>query len=135
MSGQEITAEMKEIVILLKEHFDAERKTAKLVSTKTATLRVAKALGLGEATVTRIMAEKNKPKESLEIKKRGKPPYKVSNHLEPVIRDFRREKNLKGQKVSTEELREHLKQEYQTEIPSTTADTKKVGVCIWSRRT
>jgi len=49
--GKEITAEMKEIVRLLKEHFDVERKTAKFVSTKNATLRVAKALGIGEATV------------------------------------------------------------------------------------
>ena len=91
-----------------------------MVSTKNATLRVAKALGIGEATVKRIMAAKKKPKESLESKKRGKPPYKVSSLLAPIIRDFIRQKNLKGKKVSTEELRKYLLLSHQTDIPSTT---------------
>lgn len=118
--GREFTAEMKELVILLKEHFNAERKTAKFVSTKNATLRVAKAFGIGEALVKRIMAEKNKPSVRLESKNRGKPPYKVSLNLQPIIRNFIRQKNLKGQKVSTKELREYISLSYQTEIPSTT---------------
>lgn len=118
--GREFTAEMKELVILLKEHFDASLQTAKFVSTKNATLRVAKAFGIGEALVKRIMAEKNKPSVRLESKNRGKPPYKVSLNLQPIIRNFIRQKNLKGQKVSTKELREYISLSYQTEIPSTT---------------
>jgi len=84
--GREFTAEMKELVILLKEHFDDERKTAKFVSTKNATLRVAKPFGIGEATVKRIMAEKNKPSARLESKNRGKPPYRVSLNLGMVTK-------------------------------------------------
>jgi hypothetical protein len=44
----------------------------------------------------------------VEIKERGKPPYRLSMNLQPVIREFIRKKNLKGQKIGAEQIQEYL---------------------------
>ena len=54
--GKEFTPEMKQLIVNLKLHFDEEKKAGKSVSTKNATGRVAHGLGIGDATVKRIMA-------------------------------------------------------------------------------
>ena len=53
--GKQFSAEMIETVVHLKRHCDKERQYGKLVSTKDAAGRAAKSLGLGVATVKRIM--------------------------------------------------------------------------------
>lgn len=119
--GKKFTPEMKQLIVNLKESFNEEKRTSKFVSTKRATERVAKGLGIGEATVKRIMAEYTREKNNIsEIKERGKPPCRLPINLSPVIRQFIREKNLNGQKISAEQIREYLKQKHDIDIPKST---------------
>ena len=121
--GKEFTAEMKQLIVNLKQHFDEEKKTGTTVSTKNATGRVAKGLRVGEATVKRIMAAAKYKREKsvvVEEKERGKPPYRLSLNLQPIIREFIRKKNLKGQKIRAEQIQEYLLQKHSVEIPMST---------------
>jgi len=119
--GKEFTPEMNQLIINLKLHFDSEKGASRFVSTKNATERVAQGLGIGEATVKRIMAEHKHVKGIIsEIKERGKPPYRLAMNLNPVIRGFIRQKNLKGQKVGAEQIRDYLLQKHSVEIPMST---------------
>ncbi len=119
--GKEFTPEMKQLVVKLKLHFDEEKKAGKSVPTRNATARVAEGLGIGEATVKRIMvAHKQGESEVVEEKERGKPPYRLPLNLQPVIREFIRQKNLKGQKIGAEQIREYLLQKHYVDIPMST---------------
>lgn len=119
--GKEFSPEMKDMVIELKQFFDAEKKASKFVSTKNAVKRVACGLGIGEATVKRITADHKKGKRGeVETKERGRPPHRLSKNLQPVIREYVREKNLKGQKIGVEQIREYLLLKHSVEIPAST---------------
>jgi len=119
--GKEFTPEMKQLIVNLKLHFDEEKKIGKSVLTKNATGRVAQGLGIGEATVKRIMAaHKHGFPAAVEEKAKGKPPYRMSLNLQPVIREYIRQKNLKGQKISAEQIQNHLLQKHAVEIPMST---------------
>ena len=119
--GKEFTAEMKQLIVDLKLHFDTEKKLGKFVSTKNATKRVAQGLGIGEATIKRIMAAHKHGKGiEEETKERGKPPYRLSCNLQPVIREFVRDKNLKGRKIGAEQIQDYLLKKHDIEIPMST---------------
>ncbi len=119
--GKEFTPEMKLLIVSLKLHFDQEKKAGRSVSTKNAAGRVANGLGIGEATVKRIMAAHKQGKGLVtEEKERGKPPYRLSLNLQPVIREFIRQKNLKGEKICAEQIQEYLLQTHSVEIPTST---------------
>ncbi len=119
--GKEFTPEMKQLVVNLKAHFDKEKKAGKTVPTKNSTKRVAQGLNIGVATVKRIMAAHNQGKADVfEEKERGKPPYRLSLNLQPVIREFIRQKNLKGQKIGAEQIREYLFRKHSVDIPMST---------------
>ena len=124
--GKEFTPEMKDLVVNLKHHYDQEKRSGKSVSTKNAAGRVAVGLGIGEATVKRIMAARKKQGTHAvhpaiaEEKERGKPPYRLSLNLQPVIREFIRQKNLKGQKITAGEILDYLFQRHSVEIPMST---------------
>jgi transposase len=119
--GKEFTPEMKQLVVNLKSQFDKEKKAGKTVSTQNSTRRVAQGLGIGEATVKRIMAAKKHGNltEGNE-KERGKPPYRLSGNLQPVIREYIRQKNLKGQKIDAEQIRTYLLDKHAVDIPMST---------------
>ena len=121
--GKEFTQGMKQFVINLKQFNDIERRQNNLKAVW-AIQQTAKGLGIGEATVRRIMAEFNKNKQNIPAKlpkARGRPEYMIPKNLQPVVRQYIRAQNLKGQHVSVELVREHLakiKSEY--EFPTTT---------------
>jgi transposase len=107
--GKEFTPEMRQLVVNLKLHFDQEKKAGKSVSTKNATGRVAQGLGIGEATVKRVIAAHKGKGDIVEEKERGKPPYR-----------FIRQKNLKGQKIGAEQIREYFLRKHSVDIPMST---------------
>jgi transposase len=121
--GKEFTHGMKQLVINLKQFNDIERRQNNFKAVW-AIHQTAKGLGIGEATVRRIMAEYNKNKQKVAAnlpKARGRPEYMIPKDLQPVVRQYIRAQNLKGQHVSVELVRDHLakiKPEY--EFPSTT---------------
>jgi transposase len=110
--GKEFTKEMKQLVVNLKEFYDIERRQKKLQS-PWATEQTAKGLGVGEATVRRIMAEYNKNKKTIPdvpVKARGKPEYVVPQGVLPIVREYIRSQNLKGLHVSVDLVRNYLAQ-------------------------
>ena len=121
--GKEFSPAMKKMVVNLKLFFDAERKEDRVVSTKNPTKRVAKGLGIGEVSIKRIMAEYHQHGHEVIGKPwrpRGKPEYTASINLQPVIRQYIRSKNLVGQRVGIETLRDFLIREHEAKISITT---------------
>ena len=110
--GKEFTPEMRQLVVNLMRFNDDERRKNKFKAIW-AIERTAKGLGIGEATVRRIMAEYNRNKGAVpdrERKTRGKPEYAIPDRLLPAIRRYIRAQNLKGRHVSVEVVRKHLAQ-------------------------
>jgi transposase len=121
--GKEFSPEMIHFVVGLRNHFTVEKKSGATVSTKNPTLRTAEGLGIGEATVKRIMARYNRDDQRIVIpqsKPCGKPVHQVEKNLQPVIRQYIRSHNLRGQRISIEKVRSFLAQEHEAEISATT---------------
>src|SRR4030095_6602386 len=121
--GKDFTPAMKQLVINLTRHFDEERKNHKAVSTRNPTLRTAQGLDIGEITVKRIMAESRQHGHTIApqaAKPRGKPEYRAAVNLQPVIREYVRTKNLAGQRVGVEKLRQYLIETHNAAIPPVT---------------
>jgi transposase len=121
--GKDFTPAMKQLVINLKLHFDEERKNQKAVSTRNPALRTAQGLDSGEITVKSIMAEYRQHGHTLAApaaKPRGQPEYRAAVNLQPVIRAYVRTKNLAGQRVGVEKLRQYLIETHNAVIPPVT---------------
>ncbi|MBC8470189.1 MAG: transposase [Planctomycetes bacterium] len=121
--GKQLSAEMIEMVVHLKKHYDEERKTGKLVPTKDPAGRAAKSLGLGVATVKRIMSHYTKSEEKVVVhyrKRPGRPPSRICPGVQPIVRQFIRNKNLGGQRVSIDRVVKFLMAEHEIEIPKMT---------------
>jgi len=58
--GRELSVEARKTVVQLKRHFDNEKQTGPIVSTKDSFGRTAMALGIGVATVKRIISHHKK---------------------------------------------------------------------------
>ena len=71
---------MKQLIVNFKLHFEAEKRTSEFVLTTNATERVAHGLGIGEATVKRIMAAYKHSKDD-EVEKRTGETLLVVNQL------------------------------------------------------
>ncbi len=121
--GREFTQDMKQLVINLKQFNDLERHKNDLKAVW-AVDQTAKGLGIGQATVRRIMAEYNKNRQNVPddvIKTRGKPEYTIPQALQSIVRKYIRSQNIKGEHVSIELVRQHLlKQDSAYNFPTTT---------------
>jgi len=108
--GKEFTQGMKQLVINLKQFNDIEKQQNNFNAEWTIQ-QTAKGLGIGEATVRRIMAEHNKNQQNVSAnlpKARGRPEYTIPFFLQHIVRKYIRDQNLKGQHVSVELVRHHL---------------------------
>lgn len=108
--GKEFSQDMKQLVINFKQFNDIERCKMKLKSVW-AIEQTAKGLGIGQATVRRIMAEYNKNKQNVPAdlpKARGRPEYTIPQDLQPVVRHYIRSQNLKGRYISVDLVRKYL---------------------------
>ena len=105
--GKQLSEEITEFVIRLKEYHDDERKAGKFVPTKDPAGRTAKAIGLGVATVKRIMARYAQNGEKIVVRvpqRPGRPPSRISPNIQPVVRQFIRTENLDGRRVSIDRV-------------------------------
>ena len=121
--GKQLTPEMVDLIVRLKTRCDEERKGGRTVSTKNPAGRTATGLGIGIATVKRAMAayKSSEDKVVTKLPKRpGRPPTGICQNVQPAVRQFVREQNLDGQRVSIERVRRHLADKYGVELPKTT---------------
>lgn len=117
--GRELSVEARKTVVQLKRHFDNERQAGQMVSTKDSFGRTAMALGIGVATVKRIISRHKKTGTVLTCDSHeppGRRPDTTCESLQVFARDFIRSQNLIGSHVSVEKLRLHIKDKYSIEV-------------------
>ncbi len=107
--GKPLTPETKKIVVLVKHYFDRNKFKPMEPSTK----RTADALGIGEASVKRIMADFNRDPELLDepAKKRGRPAHAVGVSSQESVRDYIRSANKKGEYITLADIQAFLKED------------------------
>ena len=123
LQGKQFSPEMIEMVVHLKRHFDEERKSQKFVLTKDTAGRTAVGLGIGVATVKRIMSRYSRSGEQVVVlpaKRPGRPPERLLENVQPVVRQFIRSENLKGRRVSLDLVGRFLLSEHGIDIPRMT---------------
>ncbi len=120
--GMELSIEMRGKVVQPKKYFDNEKKTGPFVSTKDSFGRTAAAMGIGVATVKRIISHYKRTGNVLTDKREppGRRPDTKCESVQIFARDFIRSQNLIGARVSVEKVRCHLKNEYSAEMDKTT---------------
>ncbi len=121
--GKQLSHDMVEMVVRLKEFHEIERKTEKFVSTKNSTGRTAMALGVGIATVKRVMANYKKHGNQVVVQTKprpGRPPSRICPVMQPIVREYIRNENLSGQQISISKVCKFLISEYTIDIPKMT---------------
>jgi transposase len=111
--GRPLTPEFKRAIVLLKDYFDRTKDDVREPDRPSAE-RTANALGVGIATVKRVMAGYNRSPELLDRTdsiRRGRPPRVLSDSLQTITRDYVRQANREGSHLTLEMLAEHLQQE------------------------
>ena len=111
--GSPLTPEFKRAIVLLKDYFDRTKGDSREQDCSSAQ-RAANALGVGIATVKRVMADSNRNPDVLEREvslRRGRPPRALADSLQTITRDYVRQANREGSHITLEMLAEHLKEE------------------------
>jgi transposase len=108
VKGKPIPPEVKQIAIKVKEYFD--RNKSDLGSKDSSAQMTADALGIGLASVKRILADFNKDPELInkEPQLRGRPAHAVDAALESVVRSYIREANKQGAYITLDTIRDAL---------------------------
>ncbi len=111
--GKPLMSEVKKLTVSVKQYFDQIKITPAEPSVK----RTADALGIGIATVKRIMADYNRDPSLLDepTKTRGRPVYAVSASHQEAVRSYIRTANIKGQHITLADIQNFLKEEYADE--------------------
>ena len=106
--GRPLTPETKKLVVSLKHYFDGNKFKPMEPSVK----RTADALGIGIATVKRVMADYNRDPKLLDepAKMRGRPVHAVSATHQEAVRAYIRSANKKGEYITLSDIREFLKE-------------------------
>ena len=107
--GRPLTPEAKNIVVSVKQYFDRNTFEPLQPSTK----RTADAIGIGLATVKRVMADYNRDPTRLDepAKMRGRPAHAVSTSYQESVRTFIRKANKNGEHITLATIRDFLKEE------------------------
>ena len=106
--GQPLKPEIKQVIVALKEYFD--RNKSQFVTQDRSTQMVADALGIGLATVNRVMASYRKNPESIhEVSQaRGRPSYSIDASHEEFVRAYIRKANADGSHITLEMIQKLL---------------------------
>lgn len=111
--GKPLTPETKKLTVSVKKYFDQ----AKITPAEPSVKRTAEALGIGVATVKRIMADYNRDPSLLDepAKMRGRPVYAVSASHQEAVRTYVRSANNEGRHITLADIQNFLKEEYADE--------------------
>lgn len=109
-NGKPLCPEEKRLLISVKQYFD--RNKSEFGSSEPAAQMAADALGVGLATVNRIMASYRKDPESINAppQVRGRPTYSVDVSHQEAVRSYIREANLEGRHITLESIRSFLQE-------------------------
>ena len=109
----EPSAYPKKLIVSVKQYFDR----TKLIPAEPSVKRTADALGIGVATVKRIMADDNREPCLLDksAKLRGRPIYAVSASYQETTRSYIRTANKKGTYITLADITNFLEEEYPDE--------------------
>ena len=110
--GKPLLPEEKKIIVALKQYFD--RNKPKSGIRDSSAQMVADAIGIGLATVNRIMASYNKDPKSLDElpQPRGRPEYAVDASQQEIVRAHIRAANLEGCHITLETIRDFLHEKF-----------------------
>lgn len=108
--GKPLTPEVKKLAVSVKHYFDQ----AELEPYEPSVNRTAAALGIGVATVKRIMANFNRDPKLLDeaAKQRGRPDYAICASHQEAVRTYIRNANIEGRHITLADVQELLKEEY-----------------------
>lgn len=106
--GKPLSSEEKQLLVSAKQYFD--RNKSEFGSLDSATQMTADALGIGLATVNRVMASYRKDPDSIKNSPqlRGRPSYSVDVTHQEAVRSYIRNANLEGRHITLESIRSFL---------------------------
>ena len=104
--GKPLSPEVRKLVVSVKRYFDQN----KFKPTEPSTKRTANALGIGEATVKRIMADYNRDPGLLDkpAQARGRPSHAVDASSQESVRNYIRSANQKGEYITLSDIMDFL---------------------------
>ena len=111
--GRPLSPEFKRAIVLVKDYFDRAKGDLREQEGSSAE-RTAHALGVGLATVKRVMADSKRSPVGLireESRRRGRPPRVLSDALQTRTREYVRQANREGSHITREMLAEYLQAE------------------------
>ena len=110
--GKPLSPEEKRLLISVKQYFD--RNKSEFGSSDSAAHMTADALGMGLATVNRVMAQYRKDPDSINSppQARGRPTYSIDASNQEVARAYIRRANLEGSHITLESIRSFLKEQF-----------------------
>jgi len=108
--GKALTPAERETMVALKKYFDRTKEDIQEQASPSV-LRVVNALGVGIATVKRVMADYNRGVTFTEQEKihKGRPPRVLSDSMQTITREYVRNANMEGAHITLETLCKHLK--------------------------
>jgi transposase len=108
--GRPLCPEEKKLLVSVKHYFD--RNKSEFGSSESSTQMTADALGIGLATVNRVMAHYRKDPDSINAppQLRGRPTYSVDVSHQEAVRSYIRQANLEGRHISLESIRSVLQE-------------------------
>ena len=111
--GKPLTPEIKKLTVSVKQYFDQ----IKIVPAEPSVKRAADAIGIGIATVKRIMANYNRDPKLLDeqTKMRGRPVHAVNASHQEAVRTYIRNANNNGEHITLADIKNFLKEEYTEE--------------------
>ncbi|MCK5539328.1 MAG: transposase [Deltaproteobacteria bacterium] len=111
--GKPLTPEIKKIAVSVKQYFDRNKSTSRESSVK----RAADAIGIGVASIKRIMADYNRDPDLLDkpTKMRGRPVYAVDISHQESVRTYIRTANSNGEQITLADITQFLKSNYSDE--------------------
>ena len=107
--GKALTPAEKETIVVLKKYFDRTKDDVQEHASPSVQ-RVVNALGVGIATVKRVMADHNRGVTFTKEEKihKGRPPRALSDSMQTVTREYVRSANKEGAHITLEMLCKHL---------------------------
>ncbi len=111
--GKPLTPEIKKIAVSVKQYFDHNKFTP----TEPSVNRTADALGIGVASIKRIMADYNRDPSLLDkpAKMRGRPVHAVNISHQESVRTYIRSANSNGEQITLADITQFLKNKYSDE--------------------